>query len=193
MASECASETRRGGAVSDRALWCFLGVGISVALGSLLIPTASARSFVYDALSIAAAAAAVYGILRNDPKRRRVWQLFALALALFAAGDVAFDVAVRGFGRSDGYPYADVLYLLAYPVLAIALVRLARSRFERATLIDSAVVAITLSRSPSVSLSACLSIELASIENRGFSPAKGSGRRPSPALKPAGALVRPPS
>jgi hypothetical protein len=74
-----------------------------------------------------------------------VWQLFALTLALFAAGDVAFDVALRGFGRADGYPYADVLYLLAYPVLAIALIRLARSRFDRATLIDSAIVAVTLS------------------------------------------------
>jgi diguanylate cyclase (GGDEF)-like protein/PAS domain S-box-containing protein len=134
-----------GHGLSNRAIWCFLGVGITVTLASLLLPSDNARSFTYDALSLSAAGAAVYGILRNEPRRRGVWQLFALALALFAAGDVAFDVALRGFGASDGYPYADILYLLAYPVLAVALVKLARSRFDRATLIDSAVVAVTLS------------------------------------------------
>ena len=112
---------------------------------SLALPSDNARSFIYDALSLCAAGGAVYGLLRNEPHRRGVWQLFALGLALFAAGDVAFDVALRGFGRPDGYPFADILYLLAYPVLAIALIRLARSRFDRATLIDSAVVAVTLS------------------------------------------------
>jgi diguanylate cyclase (GGDEF)-like protein/PAS domain S-box-containing protein len=139
-----AAETR-GVGLSDRAIWCFLAVGISLTLASLALPSDDARSFVYDALSLSAAGAAVYGILRNDPRRRGVWQLVALGLALFAAGDVAFDVALRGFGRADGYPYADILYLLAYPVIAIALVRLARSRFDRASLIDSAVVAVTLS------------------------------------------------
>ena len=131
--------------LSDRAIWSFLAVGITVALASLLLPSDNARSFTYDALSICAAGAAVYGILRNEPSRRGVWQLFALGLALFAAGDVAFDVALRGFGLPNGYPYADVLYLLAYPVLAIALIKLARSRFDRATLIDSAIVAVTVS------------------------------------------------
>jgi diguanylate cyclase (GGDEF)-like protein/PAS domain S-box-containing protein len=144
VTTEGATE-RRVDSRSSRAVWWFLGVGVAVALGSLLVPSDDARSFVFDALSLAAAGAAVYGIMRNDPPRRGMWQLFTLALVLFAAGDVVFDVALRGFGQNDGYPYADVLYLLAYPVLAIALVRLARSRFDRATLIDSAVVAVTLS------------------------------------------------
>src|SRR4051812_41377373 len=134
-----------GHGLSNHVIWCFVGVGMALALASLLLPSDNARSFAFDALSLCAAGGAVYGILRNAPSRRGVWQLFALALALFAAGDVAFDVALRGFGHSDGYPYADILYLLAYPVLAIALVKLARSRFDRATLIDSAVVAVTLS------------------------------------------------
>ena len=67
------------------------------------------------------------------------------SLLLFAAGDVVFDVAQRGFGQADGFPYSDVLYLLAYPVLAIALARLARSRYDRETAIDSIIVAIALS------------------------------------------------
>ena len=112
---------------------------------TLLLPTSGARSFVFDACALFAAAAAVYGILRNRPRRRGVWQLFALGLALFAAGDVVFDVAQRAFGRADGYPFADVLYLAAYPVLAIALVRLARARLDRETLLDSAIVAVAVS------------------------------------------------
>ena len=131
--------------LSDRAIWWFLGVGIGRALASLALPSDNARSFIFDALSLVAAGAAVYGMLRNEPRRRGVWQLFALALALFAAGDVAFDVALRGFGRADGYPYADILYLLAYPVLADRADPPGPRALRPATLIDSAVVAVTLS------------------------------------------------
>lgn len=144
LTTDRAPETRTGG-MSQRVIWWFLAVGMGVALMSLALPSDNARSFTYDALALCAAGAAVYGLLRNEPRRRGIWQLVALGLALFAAGDVAFDVALRGFGRPDGYPFADILYLLAYPVLAIALIRLARSRFDRSTLIDSAVVAVTLS------------------------------------------------
>ena len=45
---------------------------------------------------------------------------------------------------------------------------------------------------PSVRVAACWAMFLASIERRGFSFAYGFGRMPSPALKPAGAVVRPP-
>ena len=92
-----------------------------------------------------AAGGAVYGIMRNEPERRGVWQLFAVALLLFAAGDVVYDVAQRGFGQPDGYPFSDLVYLPAYPLLAVALVQLARARFKRETAIDSAVVALALS------------------------------------------------
>ena len=64
---------------------------------------------------------------------------------LFAAGDVVFDVAQRGFGQADGYPYADIVYLVAYAILAVALFQLARARFDRETTIDSVVVAVALS------------------------------------------------
>jgi len=128
-----------------RTAWCFVAGGIAVSLLALLLPTASARSFVFDAIALIAASGAIYGIARNEPGRRGVWQLIAVSLLLFAAGDVVFDVAQRGFGQADGFPYSDVLYLLAYPVLAIALARLARSRYDRETAIDSIMVAIALS------------------------------------------------
>jgi diguanylate cyclase (GGDEF)-like protein/PAS domain S-box-containing protein len=129
----------------DRVIWVFVALGIALSLATAVLPSDATRSFVDDAIAIVAAGGALYGILRNEPGRRGVWQLFIVALVLYAAGDVTFDVAVRWFGRPDGYPFADVLYIVAYVLLAVALVRLARSRYDRSTLIDSAIVAVTLS------------------------------------------------
>ena len=132
-------------ALSDRAIWGFVAGGIGLSVVAVLVPTSNARSFAFDALGLVAAGGAVYGILRNEPHRRGVWQLFAVAILLFAAGDVVFDVVQRGFDSSDSFPYSDLVYLAAYPILAVALFQLARSRFERETAIDSAIVAVALS------------------------------------------------
>jgi diguanylate cyclase (GGDEF)-like protein/PAS domain S-box-containing protein len=141
-----AEESRHASAeVSERAIWYFLAAGIGLSILSVVIPTSNARSFAYDALGLVAAGGAIYGITGNEPRRRGAWQLFTLSLLLFAAGDVVFDVVQRGFGNADGYPFADIVYLAAYPILAIALYRLARSRFHRETAIDSAIVAVALS------------------------------------------------
>jgi diguanylate cyclase (GGDEF)-like protein/PAS domain S-box-containing protein len=131
--------------LSNRGVAVFVGGGVALSLLTVLVPSEDARSCLFDALALIAAGGAVYGIVRNRPDRRGSWQLFALALMLFAAGDVIFDVAQRGFGQNDGYPYSDVAYLAAYPVLAVALYQLARTRFRRDTTIDSAIVAIALS------------------------------------------------
>ncbi len=130
--------------VSGRALWCFLTAGIGLSLLAVLA-TPTARSFLFDTLGLVAAGGAVYGITRNEPGSRGAWRLVALAVLLFAAGDVVFDITQRGFGRPAGFPFADLVYLPAYPILAIALFQLARNRFNRETAIDSAVVAVALS------------------------------------------------
>jgi diguanylate cyclase (GGDEF)-like protein/PAS domain S-box-containing protein len=141
-----AEESRRASAgVSDLAIWCFVAGGIVLSVLSAFAPTRNDRLFGDDALALVAAGGAVYGIMRNDPRRRGVWQLFALALVLFVAGDIAFDAVQRGTGRGDGIPFSDVAYLAAYPILAVALYQLARSRFRRETAIDSAIVAVALS------------------------------------------------
>jgi hypothetical protein len=64
-----------------------------------------------------------------------VWQLFALALALFAAGDDLRRRAARP--RAPTAIYSDVVYLIAYPIMAVKLYQLARTRFRRDTTIDS--------------------------------------------------------
>ncbi len=125
--------------------WCFVAAGIVLSGLAILDASDAIRSFAFDALALIAGGGAVYGILRNRPDGRVAWLLLATGVALFAAGDVAYDVATRGRGGTTGYPWADMLYLAAYPCIAYALYRLARSHFRRDTTVDSAIVALAAS------------------------------------------------
>jgi diguanylate cyclase (GGDEF)-like protein/PAS domain S-box-containing protein len=126
-------------------IWSFVAVGILLSVVSLRFTTDNARSFLFDILAVVAAVGAVAGLWVNQPHRRRVWECFTVGLVLFAAGDVVFDLAYRAVGQPDGYPYADVFYLVAYAILAAALFQLARGRYDRETTIDSVVVSVALS------------------------------------------------
>jgi diguanylate cyclase (GGDEF)-like protein/PAS domain S-box-containing protein len=133
------------GGLSNRVIWNFVAVGIACSLASLQFNSDNARSFLFDILAVVAATGAVVGLWTNQPRRRRAWECFTVGLVMFVAGDVVFDLASRAVGRPDGYPYADIFYLLAYGILAVALFQLARARYDRETTIDSVVVAIALS------------------------------------------------
>jgi diguanylate cyclase (GGDEF)-like protein/PAS domain S-box-containing protein len=130
------------GALTSLVSWLFVALGVVLSGLALLDASKSFRSFAFDALAIVAATGAVYGILRNRPDRRLSWLFLALGLVLFATGDVVWDIATRGAGDSTGYPWADIPYLAAYPVIAIALYQLARRHFRRDTVIDGAIVAL---------------------------------------------------
>ena len=54
-------------------------------------------------------------------------------MALFAAGDVAYDVATRGQADSTGYPWADLLYLLGVPVHRLSRCTCSRASTSGAT------------------------------------------------------------
>jgi diguanylate cyclase (GGDEF)-like protein/PAS domain S-box-containing protein len=128
-------------ALDARVSWAFVAAG-TVACALALLDTSDAfRSFAFDALAVIAVGGGVYGILRNRPAQRLAWLLLATGLVLFAAGDVVYDVAPRSAG-GNGYPWADVLYLSAYPCIAYGLYRLARRHFRRDTAFDSAIVAL---------------------------------------------------
>jgi diguanylate cyclase (GGDEF)-like protein/PAS domain S-box-containing protein len=123
----------------------FVACGVLLC-GLVLVDRSNAfRSFTFDPLALIAAGGAVYGIVRNRPDRRLSWVLLVAGLVLFVAGDVVWDVATRAAGGSTGYPWADVLYLLAYPFFAVALYQLARKHIRRDTAVDSAIVALALS------------------------------------------------
>jgi diguanylate cyclase (GGDEF)-like protein/PAS domain S-box-containing protein len=125
--------------------WWFVALGVAASCLAALDDSDAFRSFAFDAVALVAAGGAVYGIMRNRPDRRYSWLLLATGLILFVAGDVAWDVATRAAGGSTGYPWADILYLAAYPFFAFALYQLARPHFRRDTAVDSAIVALAVS------------------------------------------------
>ncbi len=143
VATGGAGEGARSG-LSNRVIWSFVAVGIALPLLSLQFATDSARSFLFDVLAVVAAVGAVAGLWVNQPRRRRLWECFTVALVLFAAGDVVFDFVQRLVGRPDGYPYADVFYLAGYSIMGAALSDSPRARYDRETTIDSVVVSIAL-------------------------------------------------
>jgi diguanylate cyclase (GGDEF)-like protein/PAS domain S-box-containing protein len=72
-------------------------------------------------IGVSGVAAIVTGVIVNRPSRRAPWLLLAAALASFAAGQVSFLVAQLE-GTMLPFPsFADVLYLLTYPLYAAAL------------------------------------------------------------------------
>ena len=134
-----------GSGLSDRAIWCFVAAGILVSVLALALPTDNARSFVFDACSLVAAGAAVYGILRNDPHRRGVWQLSPSASSSSPRGTSRSTPRSASSDAPTATRTPTCCTSLAYPILAFALVRLARARFDREIAIDSAIVAVALS------------------------------------------------
>jgi diguanylate cyclase (GGDEF)-like protein/PAS domain S-box-containing protein len=123
-------------------IWCFLAFGAVGSALVVLVPDAEVRSLLWDVLALTAAAGAVVGLLHNRPDPRNLWRLVAGGIALFAAGDVVFDLCVRSFGMTDGYPWSDILYLAAYPLFALALWQLTRGHFTRSSVLDAAIVAL---------------------------------------------------
>jgi diguanylate cyclase (GGDEF)-like protein/PAS domain S-box-containing protein len=123
-------------------IWCFLTIGVVASTLAVLIPDAELRSMLWNLFGIAAAAGAVAGLLHNQPQARGTWQLLAAGIVCLVAGDVVFDLCIRGFDMPDSYPWSDILYLASYPLFALALWRLARGHFARGSVLDAAIVAV---------------------------------------------------
>ena len=110
-----------------------------------LITRGAAQRTLFYGYGLSAVAGIVVGIRWHRPERILPWAGFAVGLALFVAGDVAFDLYAVS-GRQLPIPsIADVLYLAGYPVLAVALVLLVRpgiKGWQLASTIDGVMVAL---------------------------------------------------
>src|ERR1035437_7343166 len=97
----------------------------------------------YCLLSVSAAVAIAVGVIRFRPDKRVPWLLLLLSQAVYAAGDITFYVR-HDVLKLTAYPsISDVLYVLHYPDLVIALVWMIRSRSrgpDLFALIDTGVV-----------------------------------------------------
>ncbi len=136
-----AAPTRRAPPSPGWVLALILGGGGLIALVNLADPSDVARSIVFNLLGVVAFGAAVIGVRRNRPVKRTAWWLIVGSLGLFVLGDIVYDTLVVGFGHDTGYPYADIIYLIAYPCFAAGLYGVSVAEFRRDTTVDSAIVA----------------------------------------------------
>ncbi|MGZ4386359.1 MAG: EAL domain-containing protein [Gaiellaceae bacterium] len=123
----------------------YLFVGVLALSLFAALPAGNWRDNVlYDAIGASMVMAIGAGLWLNRPRARGTWCLFGLGGAFFVAGDIA--TAVYTWDGSDApFPATqDVLYLIAYPLLLAALIRLVAARSSArnwTSLVDSAVLA----------------------------------------------------
>ena len=95
-----------------------------------LAPGDVAKNVAYDATGVVTVAAMVWGVQRHRPNPASSWWLLTVGLALFVAGDIAYDVATLVLGREPLLSVADMFYLGSYPVVASGVFGLLRARSQ---------------------------------------------------------------
>jgi signal transduction histidine kinase len=125
----------------------YAGLGLVLVVVFLAVQSELGRAVLYDALAASAVVAILAGVRIHRPARPLPWFLLAAGYAAFVAGEVTWHV--YGFALDeDPFPsVADAFYLAGYPLIAAALVLLARERGagraqERAGLLDAAIVTV---------------------------------------------------
>ena len=90
-----------------------------------------ARSVTWGLIGLGGVGGIVVGILLNKPARRAPWLLLAAAQASFVAGQVSFLTAAQMKAVLPFPSFADVLYLLTYPLYGVAVAIFIRCRSPR--------------------------------------------------------------
>jgi hypothetical protein len=99
-------------------------------LGWIGGPTSLYQLWFHD-IVLAAAAILMLARASFEPTTRRAWLAFGLAMAVWCVGSIAWSV-VYGSRSHPPYPtFADVLWLLWYPLMVVGIVLLIRVRFQR--------------------------------------------------------------
>ncbi|MDQ1359933.1 MAG: diguanylate cyclase [Acidimicrobiaceae bacterium] len=93
-------------------------------------PTSLYELWFHDAV-VAAAAVLILARAVYEPAMRRAWLAFGSAMALWSAGTIAWSL-VYGSQVNPPYPtFADILWLLWYPFMAVGIICLIRVRVAR--------------------------------------------------------------
>jgi diguanylate cyclase (GGDEF)-like protein/PAS domain S-box-containing protein len=120
------------------------GYAIWIALLTALYYTLPGlRAVTWGLIGLSGVVAIVMGVVINRPSRKLPWLLLAAALASFTAGQVSFLIA-QLIGAQLPFPsFADVLYLLTYPLYAAGLLTFIWWRTpdgDRRSLIDALIL-----------------------------------------------------
>jgi two-component system, cell cycle response regulator len=101
----------------------------------------------YSGLSLSAAVALAIGIRRHKPSRAGAWWLLVAGQLATTTADVTFYIAHLFIGDLAYPNFADVLYLVAYPLTAAGLLLMVRARtpgWDLPSVIDAAIVSISV-------------------------------------------------
>jgi diguanylate cyclase (GGDEF)-like protein/PAS domain S-box-containing protein len=119
-------------------------IGLLLALAYFLMPAGLSQHLLYGLLGLSSVAAIVYGVRQNNPREQLPWYLLAAGQLGFVLGDGTRAVYESLITDEAPFPsLADAFYLSAYPVLAVGLVLLIRSRDhvrDRGNVIDAMIV-----------------------------------------------------
>jgi diguanylate cyclase (GGDEF)-like protein/PAS domain S-box-containing protein len=98
----------------------------------------------WTVLGMSSSAATVIGVRRHRPHQRIAWYLLAAAIFCFALGDTVFFMLTKVFGEHDPFPsVADIAYLAMYPLLAVGVFLMVRTRSagrDFSSLIDALII-----------------------------------------------------
>jgi PAS domain S-box-containing protein len=123
-----------------RGSWAYLSAGAVVVGCYVLVPPLAGAPWLFELVGLSAAVVIALAVTRYRPRPALPWLLFAVAQVLFVVGDFFYYTYDLPFPS-----FADALYLGSYPVQALGLFLLVRSRTrgrDRAGLLDAAVFAI---------------------------------------------------
>lgn len=137
----------RPNTAATRAWWYYLAI-LTIGVPIYFFATSgTTQSVVYDVYGFSSVAAILVGIRINRPEKRGPWWAFAAGMALFAVGDVIFNVYIF-VGHTVPTPsVADFFYLAAYPVIGVGALLLVRSRTPNAgfsSALDGLIVAVAV-------------------------------------------------
>ncbi|MFC7529644.1 putative bifunctional diguanylate cyclase/phosphodiesterase [Actinoplanes sp. GCM10030250] len=107
-----------------------------------------AHLYTWAALGYSCAAMVLVGVRLNQPERKAPWYLISAALACFTTGDTWYNL-VLALGDQPDFPgFADLFYLLVYPLLTAGLLMFIRARAgggtNRGALLDALVPTVGL-------------------------------------------------
>ncbi|MCW2748747.1 MAG: hypothetical protein JWP10_1889 [Nocardioidaceae bacterium] len=125
----------------------YLALGAAIIAVYLTLPTGLPRDIAYFIVGLSCVAAILAGVRRQRPRHALPWYLMAAGQLMWVAGDTLYSW-YEDVQHITPFPsFADVLYFIAYPLLATGLGLLIYHRgrsFDRAGLIDSAIVIVGL-------------------------------------------------
>jgi hypothetical protein len=88
------------------------------------------ETFIHDLVALSAAILVLWRA-KAEPSTRAPWLMFGLAMALWSSGSVGWSLAYGGRAQVPYPSFADILWLLWYPLMAVGITLLIKMRVRR--------------------------------------------------------------